>query len=144
MTNGSIDCGHCVGATPKTSYVTWDKPLLTSATEWLLAGESGVSADLSETLLLLPTRQAGRRLRETLATEMAKRGGGLFPPQTATPAIVLVDEESAETVADTVACLWHWVNVLQGESLGRFPALFPQLPSSVDYNWRRLMARSLH
>ena len=55
MTNGSIDCGHCVAATPKTSYVTWDKPLLTSATEWLLAGESGVSADLSETLLLLPT-----------------------------------------------------------------------------------------
>ena len=144
MTNGSIDCGHCVGAAPKTTYVTWDKPLLTSATEWLLAGESGVSADLSETLLLLPTRQAGRRLREALANAMAKRGGGLFPPQTATPAIVLVDEESDETVADTVACLWHWVNVLQGESLGRFPALFPQLPSSVDYNWRRLMARSLH
>ena len=105
MTNGSIDCGHCVAATPKTSYVTWDKPLLTSATEWLLAGESGVSADLTETLLLLPTRQAGRRLRETLATEMAKRGGGLFPPQTATPALMLAAEESAEPVADTVVCL---------------------------------------
>ena len=119
MTNGSIDCGHCVAATPKTSYVTWDKPLLTSATEWLLAGESGATANLSDTLLLLPTRQAGRRLREALATEMAKRGGGLFPPQTATPAVLLVDEESAKPVADTVACLWHWVNVLQGESLGQ-------------------------
>ena len=144
MTNGSIDCGHCVAATPKTSYVTWDKPLLTSATEWLLAGESGVSADLSETLLLLPTRQAGRRLRETLATEMAKRGGGLFPPQTATPALMLAAEESAEPVADTVVCLWHWVNVLQGEALGRYSALFPRLPSVVDFNWCRLMAQSLH
>ncbi|MBT4901733.1 MAG: hypothetical protein HON54_07485, partial [Verrucomicrobia bacterium] len=104
--------------TPETSYLTWEKPLLTSATEWLLAGETGTTADLSETLLLLPTQQAGRRLRESLAAEMAKRGGGLFPPQMATPALMLVDEESAETVADTVACLWHWVNVLQSESLG--------------------------
>ena len=144
MTNGSIDCGHCVTETPETSYLTWDKPLLSSATEWLLAGETGTTADLSETLLLLPTQQAGRRLRESLAAEMAKRGGGLFPPQTATPALMLVDEESAETVADTVACLWHWVNVLQCESLGRYSALFPQLPSGLDFNWCRLMARSLH
>ena len=111
MTNRSIDCGHYMGAAPETTYLTWDKSLLTSATEWLLADESCVLADLSGTLLLLPTQHAGRRLREALANAMAKRGGGLFPPQTATPAIALVDEESAETVADTVACLWHWVNV---------------------------------
>ncbi|SVB37416.1 uncharacterized protein METZ01_LOCUS190270, partial [marine metagenome] len=144
MTNGAINCGDCVPATPETSHLTWDKPLLTSATEWLLGDEPGATADLSETLLLLPTQQAGRRLREALATEMAKRGGGLFPPQTATSALMLVDEESAEPVADTVVCLWHWVNVLQGEALGRYSALFPQLPSVVDFNWCRLMAQSLH
>ena len=144
MTTQSIDYGHCVAATPKTTYLNWDKPLLTLATEWLLTGESAAVADLSETLLLLPTRQAGRRLREALAAEMAKRGGGLFPPQTATPAIMLADEESADTVADTVACLWHWVNVLQSESLGRYSALFPKSPSVVDFNWCRQMARSLH
>ena len=92
MTNGAINCGDCVAAAPITSYLTWDKPLLTSATEWLLADESGATANLSETLLLLPTQQAGRRLREALANAMAKRGGGLFPPQTATPAIMLADE----------------------------------------------------
>ncbi len=140
MTNGAINCGDCVAAAPTTSYLTWDKPLLTSATEWLLADESGATANLSETLLLLSTQQAGRRLREALANAMAKRGGGLFPPQTATPAIMLADEESA----DTVACLWHWVNVLQSESLGRYSALFPKSPSVVDFNWCRQMARSLH
>jgi ATP-dependent helicase/nuclease subunit B len=124
--------------------MTWDRPLLTSAVEWLLADAGNVVADLRERLLLLPTRQAGRRLREALATEMDKRGGGLFPPQMATPAILLVDEESAEPVADSVACLWHWVHVLRGEALGRFPALFPQLPAVVDLNWCRSMARSLH
>ncbi len=144
MADEPIELSEGMGAAPKTTYLPWDKPLLTSASEWLLAGETSGTADLSATLLLLPTRQAGRRLREALATEMARRGGGLFPPQTATPALMLVDEESAEPTADTVACLWHWVNVLQGESLGRYLALFPQLPSVVDFNWCRLMARSLH
>ena len=133
-----------MGVAPKTTYLTWDKPLLTSATEWLLADVSSNSADLSTTLLLLPTQQAGRRLREALATEMARRGGGLFPPQTALPAVMLAGGESGEPIADTVACLWHWVNVLQGESIGRCAALFPRLPSVVDFNWCRLMARSLH
>ena len=133
-----------MGAAPNTTYLPWDKPLLTSASEWLLAGESGATADLSATLLLLPTRQAGRRLREALATEMAKRGGGLFPPHTATPALMLTGDEVDDTVADTVACHWHWVNVLQGGALGRYSTLFPRLPSMVDFNWCRLMARSLH
>ncbi|MCH2593939.1 MAG: hypothetical protein MKZ85_13090, partial [Pedosphaera sp.] len=144
MMSRPIESSEGMGVAPKRTYLTWDKPLLTSATEWLLAKVSSNSADLSATLLLLPTQQAGRRLREALATEMARRGGGLFPPQTALPAVMLADGESVEPIADTVACLWHWVNVLQGESIGRCAALFPRLPSGVDYNWCRLMARSLH
>ncbi|RTZ69554.1 MAG: hypothetical protein DSZ35_02325 [Verrucomicrobia bacterium] len=144
MMSSPIESSEGMGVAPKITYLTWDKPLLTSATEWLLADESSDSADLSATLLLLPTQQAGRRLREALATEMARRGGGLFPPQTALPAVMLAGGESGEPIADTVACLWHWVNVLQGESIGRCAALFPRLPSVVDFNWCRLMARSLH
>jgi len=145
MTNGSIDYVRCVAVSPNTTYLTWEKPLLTLASEWLLAGEPGDTADLSGTLLLLPTRQAGRRLREALAAEMANRGGGIFPPQTATPTVLLADAESAaEPVAGTLACIWHWVNVLQDGTLGRYQALFPRLPAVVDFNWCRLMARSLH
>ena len=129
---------------PEIVYIPWDRPILTTAVDWLLADVGKSVPDLRDRLLLLPTRQAGRRLREVLATEMAKRSGGLVPPQTATPAILLVDEESAEPVASTLACHWHWVEVLQGESLGRYSALFPRLPAVVDFNWCRQMARSLH
>ena len=62
---------------------------MSSATEWLLADSDERLVDLSDRLLLLPTQQAGRRLREALATAMAKRGGGLFPPRVATPAVML-------------------------------------------------------
>ena len=112
MADESIELSEGMGAAPKTTYLPWDRPLLSSASEWLLAGETGGTADLSATLLLMPTRQAGRRLREALAAAMARRGGGLFPPHTATPALMLTGDEADDAIADTVACFWHWVNVL--------------------------------
>jgi len=133
-----------MGDFPKKTYLHWDRPLLTSATEWLLGDSRERLVDLSDTLLLLATQQAGRRLREALATEMAKGGGGLFPPQTAPPAVMLNGDEADEMVAETVACKWHWISVLQREALGRYTALFPRLPLVVDFNWCRQMARSLH
>ena len=132
-----------MGELPNKSYLNWDKPLLSSATEWLLSGCEDRLADLSDTLLLLPTQQAGRRLRETLAAEMAKREGGLFPPRTATPALMLA-RESAQNAATELACLWHWGHVLQTEKLERYPSLFPKLPAKIDFNWSRLMAQTLH
>ena len=68
-----------MGDSPKKTYLPWGRPLLSSATEWLLADSDERLVDLSDTLLLLPTQQAGRRLREALATEMAKRGGDFSP-----------------------------------------------------------------
>ena len=60
-----------MGDSPKKTYFPWGRPLLSSATEWLLADSDERLVDLSDGLLLLPTQQAGRRLREALATAMA-------------------------------------------------------------------------
>ena len=133
-----------MGDSPKKTYLPWGRPLLSSATEWLLADSDERLVDLSDRLLLLPTQQAGRRLREALATAMAKRGGGLFPPRVATPAVMLAGDEADDSIAEALACQWHWVSVLQAETLGRYSSLFPRLPSVVDFNWCRQMARSLH
>ena len=124
-----------MGDSPKKTYLPWGRPLLSSATEWLLADSDERLVDLSDRLLLLPTQQAGRRLREALATVMAKRGGGLFPPRVATPAVMLAGDEADDSIAEALACQWHWVSVLQGEALGRYSSLFPRLPSVVDFNW---------
>ena len=139
-----LQFGKYMFVVPKTIYLPWNRPLINSSSEWLLAGCDDRLADLSDTLLLLPTRQSGRRLREALASDMAKRGGGIFPPQTATPAVMLLGEGEDDTIAETVACQWHWVNVLQQETLEFYSALFPRFPPVVDFNWYRQMARSLH
>ena len=132
-----------MGKLPKKHYLNWDSPLLSLSAEWLLSLSSERSLDLSDTLLLLPTQQSGRRLREALACAMDKRGGGLFSPRMATPSILL-SRDGAQDLADEAACIWHWVHILQAKNLKQFHALFPRIPTRIDFNWCRLIARSLH
>ena len=65
---------------PDRQYKLWDQPLLTTAVKLLLEDAKGQAVDLRDRLLVLPTRQTGRRFREALALEMGQRGGALFPP----------------------------------------------------------------
>ena len=132
-----------MGELPKKHYLDWDSPLLSLSTEWLISLSSKRSLDLSDTLILLPTQQSGRRLLESLAVTMGKRGGGLLSPRMATPSILL-SSDGAQKLTDEFVCIWHWMHVLQAQDLKNFPALFPRISSKVDFNWHRLMARSLH
>ena len=63
-------------------FLGWDGPFLPRAAEWLLARRD----ELPRWLLVVPTSQGGRRLREALA-EMA--GGALLSPKIATPGSLL-------------------------------------------------------
>ena len=127
---------------PEIIQFQWDQPLLTSAVNWLLGETSDRIVDLSEWQLILPTRQAGRRLREALACEMDQRNGALFPPRTGTPwQLVQTDEKNTAT---ELACLWHWDRVLADANLAQYRSLFPRLPENQDAAWRRQLARTLH
>ncbi len=122
-------------------YKAWNQSLLATAVELLLEGAEGRTVDLRDRLLLLPTRQAGRRLREALAWEMDQQAGSLFPPMTTTPWHLV---RPADDAASELACLWHWNLVLEELNLRRFPNLFPQLPGHPNYAWRKEMGRTLH
>jgi len=122
-------------------YLPWDRPMLTTAVDWLLAEQGDGIPEFGECLLLLPTRQAGRRLREALAWACKERGG-IFPPRTATPFQLL--QSASPQVASEVACIGHWVQVLEGNILEKCTALFPRLPEQRNFIWRRKMAECLH
>ncbi len=115
---------------------------MNSVVDWLLDEVDEGVADLREWMLLLPTRQAGRRLREALASEMNQCGGALFPPRTGTPWHLVRADEKA--VASELACLWHWDRVLGGLNPKQFKKLFPRLMKKPDATWRRQMAQTLH
>ncbi|NNM28980.1 MAG: hypothetical protein HKO57_05625, partial [Akkermansiaceae bacterium] len=51
------------GAHPRREHLGWERPFLPVLVEWLLARRE----ELPGTLVVVPTAQAGRRLREAMA-----------------------------------------------------------------------------
>ena len=125
---------------PEIVQLSWDRPILDTAVEWLITNEPEGVVDLSDSWVLLPTRQAGRRLREALAWACNTRGG-VFPPRTSTPFQLI--RPAAPNVAPKVICTWHWVQVLAGAKVENCTALFPALPQKRDFAWCRKMAGAM-
>jgi len=102
-------------------FMGWEKPLLGELVEWLLAHE----AEFPDMLVVVPTAQSGRRLRETLA---AARGGILSPP-VVTPGSLLQTPDT-DIAAEWVERL-AWMEVLEGvEDWSEFHAIFPEPPEA--------------
>ena len=131
----------CMGVRPEIIHLPWDQPTVAAAVDWLVADAGDGRVDLSKDWVLLPTRQAGRRLREALAWACRERGG-IFPPRTGTPFQLLNPQETQ--VAPEVACIGHWVQTLEGRIVETCTNLFPALPEQRDFGWRRKMAEALH
>ena len=70
-------------------FLGWDRPLLDLATDLLTDGWRGGTLDLADRLVIVPTRQAGRRLREALALRAAERDAVVLPPLVVVPEFLL-------------------------------------------------------
>ena len=110
----------------KRHFLGWDRPVLHVVAEFLLQGLEEGLVDLSSMLVIVPTRQSGRRLREHLAAIAGKRGHGLLPPLQATPPDFLLRVASKPkrmaSQADRLAVI---ARLLLDADLSRFPSLFP-------------------
>jgi ATP-dependent helicase/nuclease subunit B len=62
---------------PERVFLGWDRPFLGLVTEWLLARKN----ELPSTLVVVPTAQSGRHLREALA----EAAGAILAPKVVTP-----------------------------------------------------------
>jgi ATP-dependent helicase/nuclease subunit B len=123
-----------------TTHLDWNLPLLPAITQQLLAGASGDFIDLSRDLVIVPTVQSGRRLREALALAAADRG--LFPPEIVTPDVFLGQAIKAEPIANEESVAAAWVTVLGAIDCTQFEALFPIAPEQ-NTSWQLGMAQRL-
>ncbi len=114
-------------------FSNWDRPFTHCVTEWLAARRD----ELPGMLLVVPTAQSGRRLREALA----EATGAVLSPQVVTPGSLLqtYDDEAAPDWMEQVA----WTEVL--DSVTDWPALealFPEPPDAAS-DWATGMAREM-
>ena len=114
-------------------FLGWKQPFLTPAVTWLLERRDA----LPGLLVVTPTAQSGRRLREALA----ETAGALLTPQVVTPGWFLQtrDDEAAADWMERVA----WVEVLEAVAdWSAYEALFPA-PPGEGKNWAGGLAREM-
>ncbi len=127
----------------KTNFWGWDSPLIQKAVAELSGRTRGRHAiDLSDTLIIVPTAESSRRLREALAVEAATRDAAVMAPWVWHPEQCLLPEEDRRRTATATQCLLAWVRVLQEGDLARLTKLFPSLPERRSIRWMSGMART--
>lgn len=122
----------------------WKKPLVKQAASWLLARQPG-NFDLSSSWIVVPTRQAGRRLREALALLAAAEGRALAAPKVTPPEALLraLGGGDSPELADKTALLHAFITTLQKIDAAKVAALFPSSLPLGDFDWAMGTAKQL-
>lgn len=121
----------------------WDAPVLDKALAFLgkRAPADAGAPDLGDTLLIVPTAEAGRRLREGLARGWAATG--LLSPVVWTAEQALLPPAARRGVATPLQAQLAWQQALESLPPARLPALFPQPPEDQGWTWQVETARLL-
>ena len=107
---------------PHIKYIGWDKPAIDLVSRELMAiCEEGPTA-LCDTILVVPTAESGRRLREYTA---ALAGKPILMPRITVPGNLLAAGNCASPMQ--VAAAWTQVIAESGANK-RWPGLFPHTP----------------
>lgn len=120
---------------PQRVFLGWDRPFSGLAVDWLLARRD----QLPGMLVLVPTAESARRLREALA----EAAGALLSPQFTTPGSLLKNASPLGEVAPDWAEQVAWVEVLEGVTdWSAYVELFPEAPAA-DGEWAAGLAKEL-
>ncbi len=115
------------------TFLGWEHPFLNAATDWLLERRD----ELPESLVIVPTSQAGRQLRDA----MAKSAGALLTPKISTPGALM------KTPNPAIAANWTeklaWQETLEKiDDWSAFEHLFPNAPETTG-EWAGGLAEEL-
>ncbi|MEC5126539.1 PD-(D/E)XK nuclease family protein [Verrucomicrobiales bacterium BCK34] len=122
-------------------FAGWDDSLLKATAAHLIQGHPAKGTlDLTSSLVIVPTKNAGRRLRETLAIRAAERGAAVFPPLVVTPDFLFSPERlpaaaGSLPVATSQIAQWLWTATLLKIPFADFRRVFPVDPVERSLRW---------
>ncbi len=115
-------------------FLGWDAPAVRKVRDYLIPSTPEGPVDLRSTLVLVPTRHAGRRLREALTVYCAEHNTYLLAPALRTP-FQLVRPASDDGMAYPVDVIAAWTHLLRSTDMRNFPGLFPSGAPAGDFHW---------
>lgn len=123
-------------------FLSWERPLALQAADWLAADWSGAGPlDLSRLLVIVPTRQSGRRLREAIAAHTAAHGKAAFAPRVLTPDGLLLSD-GKEAIASRPEMLMAWSEVFRKMDPREFRDVFPIDLADRNFSWALQLAET--
>jgi ATP-dependent helicase/nuclease subunit B len=125
-------------------FWNWDRPVLDHAVEELTRGWETGALDLGDAIIVCPTAEAVRRLRQALAEAAAARGSAVMAPHVWHPSSALNPlAEQQHAIAPILQERMAWTQVLMRAPVEEMRALFPSLPESRDLAWASSVAETL-
>ncbi len=139
MEISTADINH--GPEVSRSWFGWEQSILEHGVETLLEAVPEGSYDFSSLAVICPTREAGRKLHESLTLHAHHAGHALLAPQIMMPEGVLAwVEPMALSEATEIDSLLAWVEVLENVDLATVPQVLPRPPATRDFAWALAMA----
>lgn len=120
--------------TPERIWLDPGAPLAEVVARRLLAGRSR-PYDFRSTLIVVPTLNAGRRLRYALARFAAESGAGVLTGPVVTPVQSMTLDVNRAGIADPQQSIAAWVTVLEKIAIENFSGLFPLPAARRDPAW---------
>lgn len=122
----------------------WNTPVLDQAVAFLCQGwDQSRALDLSDTLILVPNGEAGRRLREALAQITHTHDTAAVVPHLWLPEQTLLPQSRRFEAATALQSQMAWQSALERVALDSLTALFPKLPAERGWSWHAETARML-
>lgn len=121
----------------------WDQPVIDRAIALLTEKWQQGELDLGDTLIIVPTAESGRRLKESLARTTAVQGGAVSAPHVWVPERALLTQADRDIAASESRSLLAWTKVLLEVTPESLPHLFPVLPAERGWTWATEMGKAL-
>ena len=116
-------------------FLGWNRPLLSLATDFLTRDWSAGTLDLSQLAVVVPTRNAARRLREALALRASAHDAAVLPPRLFNPDDLLIPQAPAAPVASRAESLLAWTHTLLRLDPRTLRHLLPVDPPEHNFFW---------
>ena len=125
-------------------FLGWDRPVTETVRDFLIPDAISGPVDLADTLIVVPTRQASRRLRETLAAHCASSDAALLSTEVVLPAAFFRPAPKANH-RETSALLAQaiWAELLHAAAPTDFETLFPATGIERNYAWAERTGETL-